>query len=101
MLGLLHILLLLLHYTSQHMLAMYYCCILYPCPPSCPLNQNIPYLVAIVDSTHAGKQPPSTTGHIALVRFNQTADVWLEELLRPQLDLVTVSLGREFNNQNS
>ena len=72
-----------------------------PCPLSCPLNQNILYLVAIVDPTHAGKQPPSRTVTIAQVRYNQTADVWLEDLQKPQLDLVTVSLGREFYNQIS
>ena len=35
-----------------------------PCVPSCPLqnNQNIPYHVAIVDSTHVGSATDSFEG---------------------------------------
>ena len=78
----------------------------YPCTLHCPLqnNQNIPYLVAIVDCTHVGSATVSIQGlgNIAQENsFNQTADVLVRYQVQRHLVLVTVPLKRELHKPNS
>ena len=62
-------------------------------------NQNLPYLVAIVDCTHIGlAKRPSRTYNIT--QENTTADILVEDQLWPPLDMVTVDQEQEHHNSN-
>ena len=66
------------------------------CAPRCPLqnNQNIPYLVAIVDCTLV-----EGLGNIA--QENTTADILIEDQLQPPFDMVIADQEHELHKPNS
>ena len=80
---------------SLHALSCCYCC-LYPCIPRRPLNryQHIHYLLAIVDYTLVGSATASFKDLVTVTQenyTNQTADILVEDQIRPPLDLVRVA----------
>ena len=82
-----------------------YCgyCWLYQCSPCCPKYRNKAYFVAIGDSLHPGSATlpcfHRELGKIA--QANTTADILIEDQLRPPLNMVTVDQEREFCMTNS
>ena len=65
--------------------------------------QHIPYLVAIVDSTHVRSAATSFKNLLIVVQENSTnqTDVLVDEQLQPPSDLVTVIQEQELHKPNS